>query len=73
MVQLYLAQLTAVLAEVNRDSKKKTTPFSASDFILRVGKKRTKKQQISEDSLFGFFKAFAGARGGNNRNARRKG
>ena len=47
------AQIVAILAEINRDTKKRSIPFSAEDFMPRV--KQEKEQVLAKCKKFGEY------------------
>lgn len=65
---LYLAQLAAIIAEANRDHKARSEPFSLSDFIIDFRRKR--RAVMQEADIEAFFRALAGAKHGNDSDAR---
>jgi hypothetical protein len=47
----YLAQLTAVLATINRDTKKKPEGFSITDFLIEFAPTPAPQQSTAEQRL----------------------
>jgi hypothetical protein len=56
---LRAAIATAVLAEVNRDPKKRQRPFTHEDFMPQFGPREVEEQ--SEEQMKAFLKALAGS------------
>ncbi len=59
-----LAQLAAIIAEVNRDHKRRRKPFSVNDFFPDYGGEKPakpKRQKQTEEQKAAIFRLFATA------------
>lgn len=56
------ARICALLANINRDKKRKPNPFSENDFMPRIKEKHKKEQ--TTDQMYMILKAFTIANGG---------
>jgi hypothetical protein len=64
---LRMAILASLIANVNRDPKKKPTPYEVSDFMPQFEKKEPISREDAIAAIDAMMTAFVHATGGNNR------